>query len=78
MTVNANAARATHPHRDTLCPTTGDSPVITDTGMARGEDRCPHHMPGCPGIRCQRPTHDDGLCWSVRRDPYAAAYWEAQ
>jgi hypothetical protein len=40
-----------------------------------GQPHCPHHVPECPDIQCQRRPHTQGLCFNVRRDPYRATYW---
>jgi hypothetical protein len=63
--------------RDTLCPPTLPDEPITDAGTPTDDQRCPHTLPGCPGIRCQRPVHaQPGMCHAVGRGPYWAAYWE--
>jgi hypothetical protein len=73
-----NAAHARGHRRDSLHSATGDSEPITDSGRPTCDaDRCPHRFPGCPDLRCQRPTHDGGICHVVGRSPYFAAYWEA-
>jgi hypothetical protein len=78
MTVNANQAAAGHPRSTNLRPpTTGDVPVITDSGCPDdGDDGCTTHHPDCPHIRCTLRDGHPGLCWRVDHNPYRASYWE--
>jgi hypothetical protein len=79
MRMNANHARASHPRTDRLRPpTTGEAPLITETGPTTEQERCPKQIPGTD-IRCTRHTHppESACTASGSRDGirFNAVFW---